>query len=114
VNIVTERTNDDLDSQQSQHEMRMMTSTLYSLGTKVWPSSTIKSVADGKAVLASTVLGCDVEVPCDTIIVGAELKADTSLLDGIGVAETYAVGDCKEPYNIAKAVIAGNDAGRAL
>ncbi|MDR1713117.1 MAG: FAD-dependent oxidoreductase [Coriobacteriales bacterium] len=113
VHIVTERTNDDLDSQQSQHEMRMMTSTLYSLGTKAWPSSTIKSVADGKAVLASDVVGADVEIPCDTIIVGAELKPNKSLLDGFS-GESYAIGDCNEPYNIAKAVIAGNDAGRAL
>ena len=37
------------------------------------------------------------------------------LLSQVSVAETYAVGDCASPFNIAMAVRAGNDAaGRAL
>ena len=39
---------------------------------------------------------------------------NTGLLDGISVAETYAVGDCANPYNIALAIRGGNDAGRAV
>lgn len=36
------------------------------------------------------------------------------LLSQISVAETYAIGDCANPFNIAMAVRAGNDAGRAI
>jgi len=39
---------------------------------------------------------------------------NTSLLDGCGVAETYAIGDCAAPFNIGKAIMTGNDAGRAV
>jgi hypothetical protein len=39
---------------------------------------------------------------------------DTSLLDGISVEETYAIGDCAAPFNIALAIRGGNDAGRAV
>ena len=39
---------------------------------------------------------------------------NTSLLDGVSVAETYCIGDCANPYNIALAIRGGNDAGRAV
>lgn len=39
---------------------------------------------------------------------------NTSLLDGLSVAETYAIGDCDAPFNIALAIRAGNDVGRAV
>lgn len=43
-----------------------------------------------------------------------DMLPNSSLLDGISVGETYAVGDCAEPYNIADAIFAGNLAGRAI
>jgi 2,4-dienoyl-CoA reductase-like NADH-dependent reductase (Old Yellow Enzyme family)/thioredoxin reductase len=113
VNLVTPKANEELDIQQSQHEMRMMTTTLYSLGMKAWPGSTIKSAADGKVVIA-TDYGVEIELLADALIVGAELKPDKSLIEGLSVAETYAIGDCNEPYNIALAVRGGYDTGRAL
>jgi hypothetical protein len=113
VNLVTPKSNEELDIQQSQHEMRMMTTTLYSLGMKAWPGSTIKSADAGKVTI-STDYGVEIELLADAIVVGAELKPNKSLIEGISVAETYAIGDCNEPYNIALAVRGGNDAGRAL
>jgi thioredoxin reductase len=113
VTIVTPNPNEDLDKQQSQHAMRFMTTALYALGVKVWPGSSIESVGEGEITVA-TEEGTKQVIPCDAIISGAELKPEASLLDGISVAETYAVGDCSEPYNIALAIRAGNDAGRAL
>lgn len=113
VNIVTPDVNDNLDMQQSQHAMRFMTTALYSLGVKVWTESSIKSVGDGE-VTVSTGFGTMQTIPCDTLISGAEMESDTSLLDGASVKETYKVGDCAKPYNIALAIRAGNDAGRAL
>jgi hypothetical protein len=32
----------------------------------------------------------------------------------VSVKEKYAIGDCDKPYNIALAIRAGNDVGRAL
>jgi 2,4-dienoyl-CoA reductase-like NADH-dependent reductase (Old Yellow Enzyme family)/thioredoxin reductase len=113
VTLVTASPNEDLDKQQSQHAMRFMTTALYSLGVKVWPGSSIKSVGDGNVVVA-TDEGTEQVIPCDTIINGAEMKPNKSLLDGISVSESYAIGDCNEPYNIALAIRGGNDAGREV
>ena len=113
VDIVTPNSNEDLDKQQSQHEMRMMTTALYSLGLRAWPHATIKSAGDGEITIALD-HGTETTLPCDAIINAADLKPNKALLDGISVAEKYAIGDCNEPYNIALAIRAGNDAGRAI
>ncbi|MEG0303790.1 oxidoreductase [Gordonibacter sp.] len=113
VTIVTPRANKELDMQQSQHAKRFMTTSLYALGVSTLPGSTIKSVGDGEVVVA-TEWGTEQAVPCDTIVIGSDLQANKSLLDEISVAEKYAIGDCNEPYNIALAIRAGNDVGRAV
>ena len=113
VTIVTPHANEELDMQQSQHAIRFMTTALYALGVKVWPGASIKEVKDGKAVIATEV-GTEVTVDCDAIVDGAEMTPNASLLDGLSVAETYAIGDCNEPFNIALAIRAGNDVGRAI
>ena len=79
----------------------------------MWPKSSIKSAAAGKATI-TTETGVDTVIPCDAIINCADMLPNTALLDGISVAETYAIGDCSAPFNIAKAIHAGNDAGRAV
>jgi 2,4-dienoyl-CoA reductase-like NADH-dependent reductase (Old Yellow Enzyme family)/thioredoxin reductase len=113
VQIVTPKANEELDIQQSQHEMRFMTTALYSLGVKAWHSSVIKSVGDHKITI-KTDYSVDIDLPADTIITGAELEPNKSLLDGVTAAQTFAVGDCDKPYNIALAIRGGNDAGRAV
>lgn len=113
VQMVTPSPNADLDKQQSQHAMRFMTSALYSLGFKAWPGSTIKEVGDGQITI-STDYGTEVVIPCDVIVNAADLLPNKALLDGLPVAETYAIGDCNEPFNIALAIRGGNDAGRAV
>lgn len=113
VTIVTPSANEELDKQQSQHAMRFMTSALYALGLKVWPKASITKLAGGKATIAAET-GVDVVLPCDAVVNAADLLPNTSLLEGLSVSETYAVGDCANPYNIARAVQAGNDAGRTV
>lgn len=113
VTIVTPHANEELDMQQSQHAIRFMTTALYSLGVKVWPGASIKEAKGGKAVIATEV-GTEMTVDCDAIVDGAEMVPNTSLLDRISVAETYAIGDCDAPFNIALAIRAGNDVGRAI
>ena len=113
VSIVTPNNADELDMQQSQHAKRMMTTALYALGVNAWPEASIKEVKDGKAIV-STEVGVDMEIPCDAIVNAGDMLPNTALLDGISVAETYAIGDCANPFNIALAIRGGNDAGRAV
>lgn len=113
VTLVTPHSNDELDMQQSQHAMRFMTTALYSLGVKVLHSAEITSVGDGEITVA-TGEGTTRVIKCDALINGAELKPNTSLLDEITVGESYAIGDCENPFNIALAIRSGNDVGRMI
>ncbi len=113
VTMVTPSGADDFDIQQSQHAKRMMTTALYALGFNSFPESSIKSVKDGMATVTMDT-GIDTVIPCDAIVNAADMLPDTSLLDGVSVKETYAIGDCAAPFNIALAIRGGNDAGRAV
>lgn len=113
VVIVTPSANEELDMQQSQHAIRFMTTALYALGLRVWPSSSIQEVGDG-SITIQTETGTTVSIPCDAIVNAGDMPPDTSLIDGCSVSETYAVGDCNEPFNIALAIRSGNDAGRTV
>ena len=113
VTIVTPSVADDLDIQQSQHAKRMMTTALYALGVHSWPEASIKEVKEGKAIV-NIEAGVDMEIPCDAIVNAGDMLPNTELLDGISVKETYAIGDCANPFNIALAIRGGNDAGRAV
>lgn len=113
VTIVTPNPNEDLDKQQSHHAHRFMTTALYSLGVKVYPSARIKEIGDGKVTIAHDG-GWETVIPADSIINAADLKPNKSLLDGISVKEAYAIGDCDQPFNIALAIRAGNDIGRKI
>lgn len=113
VTIVTPNLNEDLDKQQSQHAHRFMTTALYSLGVKVYPSSSIKEIGDGQVTVASDG-GWDTVIAADSIVNAADLLPNKALLDGVSVKETYAIGDCDQPFNIALAIRAGNDIGRKI
>ena len=114
VTIVTPNGVDELDMQQSQHAQRFMTTSLYALGVRPYTHASITTVADGFATVHSDDMDCDVRIPCDAIIDAADMLPNDELLSQISVAETYAIGDCANPFNIAMAVRAGNDAGRAI
>ena len=113
VTIVTPNANAELDKQQSQHHHRMITTALYSIGVKAYPSSTIKEIGDGQVTI-TTEGGWDTVIPADSIINAADLLPNKALLDGVTVKETYAIGDCDQPFNIALAIRAGNDVGRKI
>ena len=101
--------------QQSQHAMRFMTTALYALGMQVYTGAAITGAADGQLTFTSSEAGgVEYAVPCNSIVNAADMLPNTGLLDEISVAETYAIGDCSQPYNIALAIRGGNDAGRAL
>ena len=114
VTMVTPSVTEDLDKQQSQHAMRFMTTALYAQGMQVYTSAEITGAADGQITVSSAEAGVEYVVPCDTIVDAADMLPNTGLLDEVSVAETYAIGDCNEPFNIALAIRGGNDVGRAL
>ena len=114
VVMVTPSTIDELDMQQSQHAQRFMTTALYALGLQVYTEASITGVADGQITVTSASAGVDYTVPCSQVINAADMVANAGLLDEVDVAETYAIGDCANPFNIALAIRGGNDAGRAL
>ena len=64
VTIVTPNPNEELDKQQSQHAHRFMTTALYSLGVKAYPSSKIKEIGDGKITVTSDG-GWDTVIPAE-------------------------------------------------
>lgn len=113
VTMVTPSANADLDKQQSQHAMRFMTTALYALGLTVYPSASIKEAREGEIVV-TTETGTEVAIACDSVVNGADMLPDPSLKEASSVAETYLIGDAAEPFNIAMAVRAGNDCGRAI
>ena len=93
---------------------RFMTTSLYALGVRPYTHASITSVADGFATVHAGDMDCDVCIPCDAIVDAADMLRNGGLLAVVAVAETYAIGDCANPFNIAMAVRAGNDAGRAI
>lgn len=113
VHVVTPDVNENLDLQQSHHARRFMLTSLYSLGVRAWPSSTLLSINDG-SITIETEAGVEAEISCDSIINAADALPNKALLDEIDVAEAYAIGDCDAPFNIALAIRGGNDVGRAL
>ncbi|MBR1565846.1 MAG: FAD-dependent oxidoreductase [Oscillospiraceae bacterium] len=113
VTMITPSVADDFDIQQSQHAKRMMTTALYALGFNALPESSIKSVKDGMATVTMDT-GLDTLIPCDAIVNAADMLPNLDLVDGISVKEVYTIGDCAAPFNIGKAIQAGNDAGRAV
>ncbi len=114
VTMVTPSATEDLDKQQSHHAMRFMTTALYALGMQVYTSAEITGASDGQITVSSAEAGVEYAVACDAIVDAADMLPNTGLLDEVDVAETYAIGDCSEPFNIALAIRSGNDVGRAL
>ena len=108
VVMVTPSTVDELDMQQSQHAQRFMTTALYALGLQVYTEASITGVADGQITVTSACAGVDYTVPCSQVINAADMVANAGLLDEVDVAETYAIGDCANPFNIG-ATCCGNN-----
>jgi len=113
VTMVTPDSADALDTQQSQHMMRFITTALYSLGMQVYTGASIVATGDHEITIASSEAGVEYTLHCDSIVDASDDVANTALIDGLEV-ETYAVGDCANPFNIARAIQAGYDAGRAV
>ena len=77
-------------------------------GQQVYTEASITGVADGQITVTSASAGVDYTVPCSQVINAADMVANTGLLDEVSVAETYAIGDCANPFNIG-ATCCGNN-----
>ena len=80
VTIVTPNPNEDLDKESPITPPRFMTTALYSLGVKAYPSSTIKEI--DKQITIATETGLTV-ISADSIINSADLQPNKSLLDRV-------------------------------
>ncbi len=86
---------------------------IYARGTRVWQNAKIVSVGDG-TVTFSCETGVDMTIPCDAVIEAMDMLPNKAVLDGLEGVETYAIGDCEKPFNIAEAIAAGNMTARKL
>lgn len=114
VTVVTPAAPEQLDPQQSMHAYRFMTTALYALGVHVYTSAQVTASTADSITVESADAGVSYELPCDCVVNAADMVPNQALLDQVDVAETYAIGDCANPFNIALAIRAGNDTGRAL
>ena len=113
ISMVTSDPVEKVDKGQSNWVKTFVMPMLYARGMRLWPNATINEVGNG-AITITSEAGATESITCDTVIEAMDMLPNSSLLDGISVEETYAVGDCAEPFNIADAIFSGNLAGRAI
>jgi hypothetical protein len=86
---------------------------LTATGCHIWASAKIDSVGDG-SIEITTESGLKQTIACDSVVDVSDMLPNKDLLDGLSGIETYAVGDCDVPYNIAEAIAAGNLVARKI
>ena len=82
-------------------------------GARIWQNATVKSVGDGEVVIDGG-YAVDQTIACDTVIEAMDMLPNKDVLDGLSGIETYAVGDCEHPFNIAEAINNANLVARYL
>ena len=112
VNVVTPSPLADVGEGHSYWTREYTQPMIKALGTRFWTGSSVKSIGDGEITIKCDT-GVDVVIPCDTVIDALDMLPDSKMLNGLNI-ESYAVGDCNEPYNFLNAIKAGNLAARAL
>ena len=88
---------------------------LNSNGVKIWNEASVNAVGEA-GVTITTSAGFERTIPCDSVIECYDMVPNTALAAEIEAAgiPVFTAGDCAEPYNIQKAVLAGNLAARKL
>ena len=106
---------DKVDEEQSGWFRIYVLPYLTSNGTKIWNGASVLGVEDG-GLRITTDAGMEKLIACDSVVEFYDMVPNTALTDELKDAgfEVYAVGDCDKPYNIQRAVLAGNLAARAL
>lgn len=112
VTMVTPNSLSKLGEGHSSWVKTFETPMLKALGVRVWPEASISKVEDG-AITILTDSGVEVDIPCDSVIEALDMEPDASLIDNISI-ESYAVGDCADPFNIANAIYTANLTARMI
>ena len=112
VTMVSPESKDLLDKGQSSWVKQFTIPMLYANGMRLWPNASVKEVRDGEIVIDGET-GCDIVIPCETVIDARDMLPNTELIDGLSIP-AVAVGDCSAPFNIAEAIAAGNLAARKI
>lgn len=86
---------------------------IFARGTRAWPQARITAVGEGEITISGET-GVDVTVPCDTVIEALDRLPNTELVDGLDGIQTYAVGDCSDPWNIKEAITSANLVARKI
>lgn len=113
ITMVTPDPLASLDKGQSSWVKAFVLPMLYARGTRVWPNAKIASVGNGEVTIKAET-GVDIIVKCDTLIDATDMLPNKSILDSLSGIETYAIGDCNEPWNIAEAITAGHLIARKI
>lgn len=113
VTIVTPDSLDKMEKGHSAWVTCFVTPMLYARGVRVWPNAKISTVGNGNITIQAET-GVDVTIPCSEVIEGMDMLPNTDILDGLDGIDTYAVGDCRSPLNIAQAIAEGNLAARII
>lgn len=88
---------------------------LFARGLRAIPHSAITEVNDGSVTVAGAA-GVDFEVPCDVLVEGCDMVANSELahaLDNLGI-DVHVVGDAMSPFNIAEAIFEANRVARNI
>lgn len=114
VQIVHSGVRSDIDKEQSTWVRTFLTPQLYAKGVKFWNSSKVKSIDDDGMTITDS-MGTQTVLECQTVIECYDMLPNTDLYDALSKKyETYAVGDCKAPFNIAQAIATGNLTARKI
>lgn len=113
VTIVTPDSSDALGKGQSSWVKTFTNPMIYARGTRVWQGAHLIGVGNGEVTFTCET-GVDMTVKCDTVIEAMDMVPNTELLAELDGIETYAVGDCDKPFNIAEAIAAGHIAARKV
>lgn len=104
-----------LDMGQGAWIRTFMLADLYAKGLVVYNGATFNGIVEGGVSITDD-QGAERVIACDAVVQGTDVSPDTTLADQLVAdgLETYTAGDCVDPWNIQRAVYAGNLAGRTI
>lgn len=114
VQIVHDAPAGEVAKEQSMWVRTYVIPQLTSQGVKIWNSCVVGDVVEGGLAIAMD-SGVEKVLPCDSVLECYDMVPNTALYDELSSQyETYAVGDCAEPWNIGLAIRSGNLAARKI
>lgn len=97
---------------QSANAKAFSTPMFYAAGGRYWPEATVSNVGGGGVTFTAN-SGVETTILADTVIDARTMLPNTALSQGLDI-EHYEIGDCQSPFNIQRAINAGNLCGRML